>query len=108
MGSFLRSLSPSAQVGLLFVLLFGLLALASIGLMLWSLRDDSDLPEERRRRRQRLREDLQALLRSSWLMAIVFWIAWALGDGMATLLFALVSFLILREFISLSPTRRGD
>lgn len=40
MGSFLRSLSPSAQVGLLFVLLFGLLALASIVLTLWSLRDE--------------------------------------------------------------------
>jgi len=108
MGSFLRSLSPSAQVGLLFVLLFGLLALASIGLLLWSLREDADTPEDRLVQRQRLRDDLQALLRSSWLMAIVFWVAWALGDGMATLLFGLVSFLILREFISLSPTRRGD
>ena len=108
MGSFLRSLSPSAQVSLLFVGLSGLLALASIGVLLWSLKDEADAPADLRTGRMGLLDDLRALLRSSWIMAIVFWVAWTLGDGMATLLFALVSFLILREFISLSPTRRGD
>ncbi|HMN93486.1 MAG TPA: phosphatidate cytidylyltransferase [Hydrogenophaga sp.] len=108
MGSFLRSLSPSAQVGLLFVLLFGLLALASIGFLFWLLREPRQETADRLQARQRLQEDLRVLLRSSWIMAVVFWVAWALGDGMATLLFAMVSFLILREFISLSPTRRGD
>ena len=51
---------------------------------------------------------LRALLQTSWAMATVFWVSWALGDTMATVLFALVSFLTLREFITLSPTRRGD
>ena len=41
-------------------------------------------------------------------MVVVFWIGWALGERVATVLFALISFLALREFITLSPTRRGD
>ncbi|RYF63750.1 MAG: phosphatidate cytidylyltransferase, partial [Comamonadaceae bacterium] len=44
----------------------------------------------------------------SWGMATVFWIGWVLGDTVATVLFAIVGFFALREFITLSPTRRGD
>jgi phosphatidate cytidylyltransferase len=36
------------------------------------------------------------------------WVGWVLGDTAATVLFALVAFFALREFITLSPTRRGD
>jgi phosphatidate cytidylyltransferase len=39
---------------------------------------------------------------------IVFWVGWALGETVATVLFALIAFFALREFITLSPTRRGD
>jgi phosphatidate cytidylyltransferase len=41
-------------------------------------------------------------------MVVVFWIGWAAGERVATVLFALIAFLALREFITLSPTRRGD
>jgi phosphatidate cytidylyltransferase len=41
-------------------------------------------------------------------MVIVFWVGWASGEGVATTLFAIVAFFALREFITLSPTRRGD
>jgi phosphatidate cytidylyltransferase len=41
-------------------------------------------------------------------MAAVFWMAWIAGDTAATVLFALIAFFALREFITLSPTRRGD
>ena len=41
-------------------------------------------------------------------MVIVFWIGWLSGDIGANVLFALVSFFALREFMTLSPTRRGD
>jgi phosphatidate cytidylyltransferase len=41
-------------------------------------------------------------------MAVVFWVGWALGDGAGIVLFGLISFFVLREFISLSPTRRSD
>ena len=42
MSSFLRNLSPSQQVGLLFVIVFGLLIAASITALVMSLRDDGD------------------------------------------------------------------
>lgn len=108
MRQFLRNLTADQQVGLLFVLLFGLLALASVAALLLSLRDRRPAGEEGRAPAHRARSDLRALLRNSWLMSLVFWVAWAAGPGVANLLFGLVSFFILREFISLSPTRRGD
>jgi phosphatidate cytidylyltransferase len=107
MRTFLRSLTPDQQVGLLFALLFGLLLLATVGGILLSLRERHHPDPDTGGRTLRL-QDVQALLRSSWLMALVFWIGWAAGDGVAIVLFGLVSFFILREFISLSPTRRGD
>ena len=45
MNQFFRSLSPQQQVGALFVLVFGLLMLASITTLLLSLRDRPDTPE---------------------------------------------------------------
>lgn len=107
MGRFLRSLSPEQQVSLLFVLLFGLLLLATVAGLLLSLRERRHPDLQTGGRTQRL-QDYQVLLRNSWLMALVFWVGWAAGDGVAIVLFGLVSFFILREFISLSPTRRGD
>ena len=101
MNQFLRSLTPAQQVGLLFFTLFGILLLASVTLFALSLREEND---ERRSELAHMRR----LLNASWLMALVFWIAWASGDTGATLLFALVSFFALREFVTLSPTRRGD
>ena len=103
MNSFLRNLSPSQQVGLLFVLVFGLLGVISIGAFVASLKDrhEDDLHT------QKLKE-FNGLLRTSWLMSTVFWFGWALGETVATVLFGLVAFLALREFITLSPTRQGD
>jgi phosphatidate cytidylyltransferase len=107
MTGFLRSLTLNQQIGLLFVLLFGLLALASVAMLLLSLRERrlSDPLDERLHQRRR---DNRNLLRVSWIMATVFWVGWAAGDGVATVLFGLLSFFALREFISLSPTRRSD
>lgn len=102
MNRFLRTLTPEQQVGLLFLVVFGLLTLASGALFLRSLR-----PDEGRALQARW-GDLRGLLRTSWIMTVVFWIGWAGGTVMATLLFGLLSFFALREFISLSPTRRGD
>jgi phosphatidate cytidylyltransferase len=50
----------------------------------------------------------RSLLRTSWAMTIIFWIGWMLGQTAATVLFGLIAFFALREFITLSPTRRGD
>ncbi|MDZ4128574.1 MAG: phosphatidate cytidylyltransferase, partial [Hydrogenophaga sp.] len=86
MGSFLRSLTPEQQVSLLFVGVFGLLVLASVGAVLLSLRERHPPSDEEARRALR-RHDNRALLRTSWVMAWVFWIGWALGEGVAIVLF---------------------
>ncbi len=108
MTSFLRSLTPDQQVSLLFVVLFGLLTMASGITLTLSLREkhQPDKPESVWRGLKL--QDYQSLLHTSWMMALVFWLAWAAGEGVATTLFGLVSLLTLREFISLSPTRRSD
>jgi phosphatidate cytidylyltransferase len=105
MNQFLRKLSATQQVGLLFVVLFGLLALASLVIFLLSLREH-ETPRGQARAVELKR--LAGLLKTSWLVSVVFWIGWAAGERVATWLFAIVSFFCLREFITLSPTRRGD
>jgi phosphatidate cytidylyltransferase len=99
--SSLRNLGTTQQVGLLFVILFGLLLLVTAVALTRSLRDAADEAAERR---QRFRRDLGA----AWNGTIAFWVAWVSGPVGATLLFALVSFLALREFITLTHTRRAD
>ena len=103
MNTFLRNLSPSHQVGLLFVLVFGILTAISIVAFVMSLKDthEDDLHT------QKLKE-FNGVLRTSWLMSTVFWTGWTLGETVATVLFGLVAFFALREFITLSPTRQGD
>ena len=103
MNRFLRQLAPTQQVGLLFILVFGLLALISLALLLVSLRDH----HEDDTHTAQIRE-YSDLLKTTWGMVTVFWIGWALGETIATLLFGLVAFFALREFITLSPTRQGD
>jgi phosphatidate cytidylyltransferase len=53
-------------------------------------------------------ENLNGRIRAWWGMAVVFAIAVAGGRIGAIVLFGLVSFLALREFITLTPTRRAD
>ena len=102
----LRGWSVSEQVGLLFVTLFGLLLLLSAAVTVVTLRESAagagDLAQQDRQLRRW--RDLRAL----WLGAIVFWLAWVSGPVGSTLGFAVFSFLALREFITLAPTRRGD
>ncbi len=103
MNTFLRNLSPAHQVGLLFILLFGILSLVTVAAFILSLKDrhEDDLHTQKLR-------DFNGLLKTSWLMSTVFWVGWTLGETMATVLFGLVAFFALREFITLSPTRQGD
>jgi phosphatidate cytidylyltransferase len=101
--TFMHSLSPSQQVGLLFVLLFGLLTVVSVYAFTASLRERPEGDP----RIQALKE-FNGVLQTSWVMATVFWVGWALGETVATVLFGFVAFFALREFITLSPTRQGD
>lgn len=97
----LRALPADQQIGLLFLALFGLLALATAVVMLLSLKPGAaeDAPHHLQRKRN---------LGAAWLGAASFWIAWMSGPVGATVLFALFSFFALREFITLAPTRRSD
>lgn len=106
MNQLLRSLTPTQQVAALFVIVFGVLAIVSIVTVLvgFKVRRSATRDEVWQRELQ----DFRRLLNTTWIMVVVFWIGWALGEAMATLLFALISFFTLREFITLSPTRRGD
>jgi len=100
MGS-LRALTVSQQIGLLFVAIFGLLILATV-LAFWrSLKEMTP-------RQAALHHRFVLDLRAVWIGTVLFWISWALGAAVATLLFAVVSFLALREFITLTHTRRAD
>jgi phosphatidate cytidylyltransferase len=98
----LRELSVDQQVALLFLILFGALVLATSAAVVMALRGTST--PERAAAQQRLRRELRAL----WIGASLFWLAWVSGALGATLLFAVVSFLALREFITLMHTRRSD
>lgn len=97
----LRQLTDNQQVAVLFVLLFGLLTIVSI---IVNGRSLQDLDEVRLARHQRVRADLRVI----WVAAVIFWVAWASGPVGSTLLFAVLSFLALREFITLTHTRRAD
>lgn len=53
-------------------------------------------------------DNLNARIRAWWWMVVIFLTALSLGRHVVTILFALLSFLSLREFVTLSPTARGD
>lgn len=106
MNQYLRSLSATQQVGAMFIFVFGCLAIAGIVVLLLSIREQPEGPAGEQRARALVRAS--GILRSSWVMVIVFWISWLSGEVVATVLFALLSFFALREFLTLSPTRRGD
>lgn len=97
----LRNLTITEQVGLLFVALFGVLALVTAFAVTRSLRDPSD---EQLALHERFKRDLRAV----WWGAALFWVSWVLGAVAATLLFGIVSFVAFREFITLTHTRRAD
>ena len=97
----LKALTAQQQIGLLFLLLFGGLLLVSAGTVLVAMR-------ERHAASRRGLTAFEANLRATWIGAVIFWLSWVMGAGGATILFAIVSFLALREFVTLMQTRRAD
>jgi len=53
-------------------------------------------------------ENLNARVRAWWVMVVVLGLAFALGKAGVILIFAFASFAGLREFLTLTTTRRGD
>ena len=105
MNQFLRNLTPTQQVAALVLTVFGILVLVSVIAFLFTFRRSATEHDEAWHEELK---NFRRLLKTTWFMVAVFWIAWAAGDTFANVLFALISFLALREFITLSPTRRGD
>jgi phosphatidate cytidylyltransferase len=99
--AWLTHLQANQQVALLFVIVFGVLSLVSVAALLVSMRERGANAWERHERFQR---DLRAV----WGGAVLFWLSWVSGPVGATLMFGVVSFLALREFITLMHTRRSD
>jgi phosphatidate cytidylyltransferase len=97
----LRNLSVSEQVGLLFVALFGVLALVTVIALVRTLRDSDAQTQE-------TQHSFNRDLRAVWVASVIFWTAWAAGALVSTLLFGIVSFIALRELITLTHTRRAD
>jgi phosphatidate cytidylyltransferase len=97
----LRQLTVSQQIGLLFVTLFGLLMIVTAVTVSRSVRERTPAQEERF---ERFARDLRAV----WLTTVLFWIAWIAGAAVSTLLFGVLSFVALREFVTLTHTTRGD
>src|SRR5215510_15763224 len=100
MNQFLRSLTPTQQVAALFLFVFGVLMLVSVTTLLLSMREKRHPVHDEQWQREL--DHWRGLLRTTWIMVVVFWIGWALGPSVATVLFALLSFFALREFITLS------
>jgi len=53
-------------------------------------------------------ENLNARIKAWWVMVLLIALAFLFGKGGVILLFAFASFAALREFMTLTPTRRGD
>jgi phosphatidate cytidylyltransferase len=80
---------------------FGVLVTASIIAFILSKRVKSEVGRA-------TVSNLTARINSWWVMALVLFAALARGTGGTTLIFALISFLALREFLTATPTRRAD
>jgi phosphatidate cytidylyltransferase len=103
---YLKSLTPTQQIGALFVIVFGLLLISSAVTFMLSLREHSDDAKGETWRNEI--KSLDGIIKASWFMVLIFWISWVTGNWVALTLFGLVSFFALREFMTLSPTRLGD
>ena len=102
----LKQLSATQQVGALFVIVFGLLMVGELVIFLLSMREHDDAQQTHDHAASV--ENLSQLLKTSWLLIFIFWLAWMAGDIARLVLFGLGSFFALREFLTLSPTRQGD
>lgn len=91
-------MKTDSSVVMLFGVVLGILTLATgIGTWLGRSRGSNDTIQ-----------NLNARIRAWWVMVAVFGGAVVLGETATLVLFGLISFLALREFITLTPTRAGD
>ena len=91
----------ASPITLLLVGVIGLLVLASIvgGVLSMTTKGDAG---------QRTVANLNARIRAWWIMVAVFAVAMATGGIGSIVMFFLLSFLAMREFMTLTPTSRSD
>jgi phosphatidate cytidylyltransferase len=79
----------------------GLLVMASMvgGLMRWRIRSGPN---------REMVDNINARIRAWWIMALVFATSVAIGAVGSIVLFTIISFLALREFVTIAPTRPAD
>ena len=53
-------------------------------------------------------DEVTARVRAWWVMALIFILAVTTGTVVSIVLFSVISFLALREFVTLAPTRPAD
>jgi len=102
----LKNLTAAQQIGAMFVTIFGLLMVAGLVLFLRSMREFDDAQQAHHHQHEI--DNLTQLLKTSWVLVFLFWVAWLAGDVSRLMLFGLGSFFALREFLTLSPTRHSD
>ncbi len=85
----------------LLLAVFGILTVASI--IGYVLSQKATTPESRA-----IIANMNARTKSWWFMVLVMFTALAMGPLVATVVFGLVSFLALREFLTVTPTRPAD
>jgi phosphatidate cytidylyltransferase len=90
-----------AQFQVLLGGLIGVLTIASLVGWLLSRRANAGKTQE-------VIANLNARIKAWWGMVAIFLLAVAIGSGGSIVLFALISFLALREYLAISPTIRGD
>ncbi|MGO2335574.1 phosphatidate cytidylyltransferase [Providencia sp.] len=90
-----------SELSLLLSGVFGVLIVASIigGILAYRYSGEKSNPTI---------DNLNARIRAWWVMCIICVLAVVLGNIGVVVLFALISFFALREFITLTPTRRSD
>lgn len=90
--------------GTLFMVLGGIFALLTVASIVGALLERRAVKPES----MATVRNLNARIRSWWVMVVVVGGAIALGPTTTVVLFAILSFMALREFWTLTPSRRGD
>ena len=94
-------MSPAGQALALFAGIVAVLLAASLAGALLARRRAAAGPDP-------TIDNLNARVKAWWVIVVLIAIAFAIGKAGIVLLFAFASFAALREFVTLTPTRRGD
>jgi phosphatidate cytidylyltransferase len=89
------------QMLAMFIAVFGMLSAASTVCWILLKRTNSESTSE-------MLKNLTARIKAWWVMIGIFLVAVSTGGTTSLILFMLISFLALREFVTLTPTRRAD